>query len=313
VAVGGNLGTPALDLLNDTVELYVIEASSFQLERSDALNADVAVILNITPDHMDRYKGIQDYHQAKHRIFRGCRLAIFNRDDVLTRPLLAKQVEQLNFGLSQPDIGQFGTSIIAGEQWLTFGSEKLIKANDLNLVGKHHSENALAALAVSKALHLNQDKALSVIKQFSGLPHRCQEVLNSNNVRWINDSKGTNVGAAIAAINGLAHKKNIIWLAGGEGKGADFSALLPVVKAKVKHSILMGKSAQNIADVLVDLPVTIVSSMQEAIILANTLAQENDLVLLSPACASFDWYKNYEHRGNDFTNEVKTQIAEATL
>ncbi|MDP5054235.1 MAG: UDP-N-acetylmuramoyl-L-alanine--D-glutamate ligase, partial [Congregibacter sp.] len=202
-AVGGNLGTPALDLLADDVEFYVLELSSFQLERAGALNLEVAVVLNLTADHLDRHGSMQRYHQAKHRIFNGCRTVVFNVDDPLTIPPLAAGRRQISWRMAEPDLKGFGLREIDGELMIVEGFEPLMKAADLALPGRHNLANALAALALGAAIDLPRDAMLTVLRSFSGLAHRCELVLEQDGVRWINDSKATNVGAALAAIEGL--------------------------------------------------------------------------------------------------------------
>ena len=204
VAVGGNIGIPALDLLaGDEPDVYVLELSSFQLERAGVLSLDVATVLNVSADHMDRYPNLLAYHQAKHQIFRGCKKVVVNRADPLSRPLVAEDVEEITFGLGQPDFNGFGLLVEADKEYLAYQFEKLMPVSELKIVGKHNVENALSALALGKSIGLPVDSMLDALKAFRGLEHRCQFVADWQGVRYYNDSKGTNVGASIAAIEGL--------------------------------------------------------------------------------------------------------------
>ncbi len=223
VGVGGNLGTAALDLLSPDCDLYVLELSSFQLERAGELKLAVATVLNVSADHLDRHGDMPTYHRAKHRIFRGCLSAVVNAGDTLTRPLVDSQVELVSWRLGEPDLNGFGLRILDGETFLCHGFDPLINATELALVGRHNLANALAALAIASLAGLDQSAALQVLREFPGLPHRCQLVADLAGVRYINDSKGTNIGATQAAIEGFGGKNNILLLAGGQGKGADFS------------------------------------------------------------------------------------------
>src|SRR5690606_9147298 len=192
----GALGTPALDLLAAGRELYVVELSSFQLELVEHLGAEVATVLNLSPDHMDRYPDLQRYHAAKHRIFRGARQVVVNRDDALSAPLVAPAVKQWTFGLGKPDFKGFGVAAVDGEPWLVFEGELLLPAAELAIKGRHNLANALAALALGHAAGLPMASMLAALRAFRGLPHRCEWVADRGGVTWINDSKATNVGAA---------------------------------------------------------------------------------------------------------------------
>lgn len=306
-AVGGNIGVPALDLLEgEEPDLYVLELSSFQLERAGMLNVDVATVLNISADHMDRYPNLIAYHQAKHQIFRGCKKVVVNRADPLSRPLVAEDVEELNFGLDQPDFKGFGLLVEAGEEYLAYQFEKLMPVSELKIVGRHNIENALAALALGKAVGLSIAPMLDALRAFRGLEHRCQLVDEWQGVRYYNDSKGTNVGASIAAIEGLVGGgRKVVLIAGGVAKGADFSPLLPVIKAHVRGVVVIGEAAEQLTQLCSE-DVTVVSamSMDSAVKSASLISEQGDAVLLSPACASFDMFKNYQHRGESFVNAV---------
>ena len=308
VAVGGNLGTPALDLLGDDIELYVMELSSFQLETTNHLGAEVATVLNVSEDHMDRYSGLPAYHLAKHRIFRGAKQVVVNRQDALTRPLMSEGQPCWTFGLSTPDFKAFGVREENGEKYLAFEFQNLMPVRELKVRGAHNQANALAALALGHAVGLPFDAMLSSLRNFTGLEHRCQWVRELDGVSYYNDSKATNVGAALAAIEGLGMDMDgkLILIAGGDGKGADFSGLHDSVAKYCRAVVLMGRDAGLIADALGDaVPQVRVASLDEAIAQSRALAQPGDAVLLSPACASFDMFKNYEERGQLFARAVE--------
>tara|TARA_Y100001949_G_scaffold176600_1_gene190730 strand:+ start:7674 stop:9017 length:1344 start_codon:yes stop_codon:yes gene_type:complete len=307
VAVGGNLGTPALDLLNDDVELYVLELSSFQLEITDQLNAEVATCLNISEDHMDRYDGLPAYHQAKHRIFRGARQVVVNRDDRLSRPLVADDLPTWSFGLGKPDFKGFGLFEESGEKYLAFQFDALMPANQLKMRGAHNHSNALAALALGHAVGLPFEPMLATLRNFAGLAHRCQWVAERKGVTYYDDSKATNVGAALAAIDGLGSDitGELVLIAGGDGKGADFSALHSPVSHQCRAVVLLGRDAEQLAAALEGAaPIHRVPTLQDAVQLAAKLAQPGDAVLLSPACASLDMFENFEDRGRQFAAAV---------
>lgn len=308
VAVGGNLGTPALDLLADDVELYVVELSSFQLETTDRLNAEVATCLNVSEDHMDRYADLPAYHLAKHRIFRGARQLVINRDDPLSRPLVADQLPCWTFGLGKPDFRGFGLTEESGEKWLAFQFEKLMPARELKIRGAHNQANALAALALGHAVGLPFDAMLATLKTFAGLPHRCQWVRERRGVHYYDDSKATNVGAALAAIEGLGADiaGKLVLIAGGDGKGADFSSLREPVARHCRAVVLLGRDADLIAEALGEAVRQVrVATLDEAVQRCAELAEPGDAVLLSPACASLDMFRNFEERGRLFAAAVE--------
>ncbi|MGX1123601.1 UDP-N-acetylmuramoyl-L-alanine--D-glutamate ligase [Pseudomonas defluvii] len=308
VAVGGNLGTPALDLLSDDVELYVLELSSFQLETTDQLNAEVATVLNISEDHMDRYSGLPAYHLAKHRIFRGARQVVVNRQDALSRPLLTEGQTCWTFGLNAPDFRAFGLREENGEKYLAFEFQNLMPVRELKVRGAHNQSNALAALALGHAVGLPFDAMLSSLRSFTGLAHRCQWLRERDGVNWYDDSKATNVGAALAAIEGLGADIDgkLVLVAGGDGKGADFSALRAPVAAHCRAVVLLGRDAELLAQALGDsVPLIRVKTLDEAVQQCAALARPGDAVLLSPACASLDMFKNFEERGRLFAHAVE--------
>ncbi len=308
VAVGGNLGTPALDLLADDVELYVLELSSFQLETTEQLNAEVATCLNISEDHMDRYSGLPAYHQAKHRIFRGARQVVVNRDDRLSRPLVADDLPTWTFGLGKPDFKGFGLFEEKDEKYLAFQFDALMPVRELKMRGAHNQSNALAALALGHAVGLPFEPMLETLRQFVGLPHRCQWVGQRGDVSYYDDSKATNVGAALAAIEGLGADIDgkLVLIAGGDGKGADFSALRAPIARYCRAVVLLGRDAQRLADALADATTLVhVATLGEAVQRAAECAEAGDAVLLSPACASLDMFKNFEERGRLFAAAVE--------
>lgn len=307
VRVGGNLGTPALDLLDEKAALYVLELSSFQLESTFSLKAAAATILNITPDHMDRYANLQEYVFTKQRIYKYAQHLVVNRDDPLTFPPLAQDAQVTRFGLAEPDLKDFGLRIEDGHRFLAYGLRNLLEVSELKLRGLHNYANALAALALGRAVGIPETAMLDTLRTFSGLPHRCELVVRHQGVDFINDSKATNIGATEAALKGLAQDHpNIVLIAGGDGKGADFQPLAQVISRSVKAVTLIGKDAEKLAHICSPLvPVVICAGFAEAVRKAADFAGPGDTVLLSPACASLDMFRNYEDRGQQFRQLVE--------
>ncbi|HEX4045517.1 MAG TPA: UDP-N-acetylmuramoyl-L-alanine--D-glutamate ligase [Gammaproteobacteria bacterium] len=309
VQMGGNLGTPALDLLADSAaDLFVLELSSFQLETTTSLKPQAATVLNISPDHMDRYHTLADYQQAKLRVYQHAQLAVCNRDDSLTECPAGIAQAKYHFTLQVPRQREFGLSYQGSEAYLAHENQLLLAVRELPVVGKHYQANALAALAIGHGIGLPLDAMLAVLREFQGLPHRCQFVREWQDVRWYNDSKGTNVGATLAAIEGLGSEitGKVILIAGGLGKNADFNDLLPAFLQYTRHVVLIGEAANEIAMVINgQVPVSFANNMAEAVQLAAAAALPKDSVLLSPACASLDMFKNYEHRGDVFMAQVQ--------
>lgn len=304
--VGGNLGVPALDLLNPDAALYVLELSSFQLETTYTLAPMVATILNVTPDHMDRYATLDSYQAAKQRVYQHCQIAVCNRDDKLTD---IKHTAKIYFTLEEPRENEFGLRQDHGQYYLAFGKELLMPVRDLPVAGRHYQANALASLAIGHGFGLAFEPMLEVLRRFPGLPHRCQLVRQRRGVKWYNDSKGTNVGATQAAIEGLGEHQDgkLILIAGGIGKHADFKPLVGVMEKYARHVVLIGESAQELADLIGNrIPISFAASMEEAVRRCDAVAQSGDSVLLSPACASFDMFKNFEHRGQVFSEIVES-------
>jgi UDP-N-acetylmuramoylalanine--D-glutamate ligase len=307
VAVGGNIGVPALDILADDRDIYVLELSSFQLETTQALNATSVVLLNLSEDHMDRYDSKMAYLQAKQRIFFGAQNVIVNDDEPLSAPLVNNKMRISHFGLHAQDINKFSVLESEGERYLCKGFQPLLKISEIKIHGEHNISNCLAALALGDSIGLPMQAMLDAIRNFTGLAHRCQWVRCLDNVNYVNDSKGTNPGAVVTALQGLGKhiQGRIVLIAGGESKGADLSSLVEPVKRFVKALVLIGRDAGKFESLLnTCVPVTHASTMAEAVRSCRTLAEGGDLVLLSPACASFDMFRNYEHRGDVFTEEV---------
>ncbi|MCU4417280.1 UDP-N-acetylmuramoyl-L-alanine--D-glutamate ligase [Acinetobacter bereziniae] len=311
VAVGGNLGRPALDLTRDDPDVYILELSSFQLETTTNLNAEVAVVLNMSEDHLDRHGDMAGYHAAKHRIFQGVKKVVFNRDDSLTRPLVPDVTPMQSFGLNAPDLRQYG--ILRednGTIWLARGRERLLKSSEMYIQGTHNVANALACLALGEAIGLPIDKMLETLKTFKGLEHRCEFVKEVAGVRYYNDSKGTNIGATLAALDGLgaaieAQGGKVAIILGGQGKGQDFTALRQSLEKYAKLAVLIGEDRPVIEKAIQGTTELLhAETLQEAVALCQQHTQAQDVVLLSPACASFDMFTGYPQRGHRFVEYV---------
>ena len=305
--VGGNLGVPALDLLDDAAQLYVLELSSFQLESINKLTAKAATVLNVTADHMDRYASLNDYKSAKQKVYADTSLVVFNRDDSLTQ-LFAGSTASISFGLDEPGLNDYGLRIDGdGVVYLARGLRTLMPMDELKIRGRHNVQNALAALALAEAVDIPEQAALDALREFAGIEHRCQFVGECNGVEYFNDSKATNVGATQAAITGLgANGKKIVLVAGGDGEGADFSPLAPLFEQHLRALIAIGRDGDKLAKLSFDkMETRSCGTLAEAVIAAKDLAQSGDIVLLSPACASFDMFENYEDRGRQFVEQVE--------
>lgn len=305
---GGNLGTPALDLLGQNADLYVLELSSFQLETTWSLGAQVACILNVSEDHLDRYATLMDYIAAKQRIYDGCEVAVWNHDDENTRPQ-RPVARQFSFGVHAD--ADYRLDVARG---LLLARDKVVlDTRELKIRGHHNALNVLAALAMAEALELDRSAALDAARAFTGLPHRCTLVAEHRGVQWFNDSKGTNVGATLAALAGIgpAIEGKVVLLAGGQGKGQSFVPLAQPAERYVRAVILIGEDAQKVADGLgTATPCHFAADMADAVRRASLLAEAGDAVLLSPACASFDMFKGYADRGDSFIQCVK-EVAHA--
>jgi len=305
VLAGGNLGEPALDLLvEDKPDIYVLELSSFQLQRTETLPAEVAVLLNVAPDHLDWHADEDEYRQSKYRVFREARAAVVNRDDDEAAEK-AKGIDKvITFGPDEPAEGQYGIRRDDDEFYLARGDTLLIATTDMAMVGLHNQANALAALAAGELLGLEMPAMLQVIGEFPGLPHRMQFVARKAAVDYINDSKATNVAAAVASIESV--DGNLVLVAGGDGKGGDFTELAAALEGKLRAAVLVGQDAEAIADALdTVMPVYFAQDMDDAVCQAAAYAESDDTVLLAPACASFDQYDNYGARGDAFHDAVE--------
>ena len=316
--VAGNIGPAALDALMQcedmqrVPEVWVLELSSFQLETTRTLNPVAATVLNLSEDHLDRYEGMAGYVRAKSRIFRGEGIQVLNRDDSGSMAMALAGRKQVSFGLAAPARAEdFGLLRVDGDLWLAQGVTPLVAVNDLPLAGLHNAANVLAALALARTLGEPYAPLLAALGEFKGLPHRLEKVAEIDGVAYYDDSKGTNVGSTVAALNGFAeltaHGARVVLIAGGEGKGQDFAPLALPVSRHARCVVLIGRDAELMARALGDSGAALMHarSMEEAVALARTQAQRGDVVLLSPACASFDMFRNYPHRGEVFTACVK--------
>jgi len=308
ILIAGNIGLPVLDAVNEEYDVAVLELSSFQLELIPSLKADVAAILNVSEDHMDRYDSMAQYQQAKQRIYFGTHHAIYNRSDMLTQPLVASDVKVSSFGIGTPDLKQYGLIETSVGYMLACGLTELMHESELALPGKHNAENALAVLALADAIGNDRALTIEALKDFSGLPYRCQFINDVNHVRYFNDSKATNVGSTIAALNGIRSEgsKNIVLLLGGQSKGQDLQPLASVIDDTCKKVFVFGQDQDLFRTVVAEAEYT--QTMEEALELAILSVEEGDVVLLSPACASFDQFKNFEARGLAFNQWVEANL-----
>lgn len=315
--VAGNIGLPVLDALagveqGPVPDVYVLELSSFQLETTHSLDADVATVLNVTEDHMDRYAGMAEYAAAKARVFSGHGLQVLNRQDGWSAGMALSGRREVTFGLDVPlDHNDFGLREVGGETWLVQGGTGLIALSGLRIAGLHNAANALAALALCRGIGLDYAPLLQVLREFRGLPHRVEWVADIGGVGFYDDSKGTNVGATCAALAGL--QKPVVLIAGGDGKGQDFTPLCEPVSRHARAVVLIGRDGPQIAAALATagVPLLQAASLPEAVERARALASPGDAVLLSPACASFDMFRNYAHRAEVFVRAVQALEAAA--
>jgi len=308
VGVGGNLGQPVLELLDDQAALYILELSSFQLETLCSLRPKLAAVLNLSPDHLDRYRDLQHYADTKAGIYAQAAMGLYNRDDQLVMAMRGSAADECFFSSKAPQGDDFGLRDVGGESWLAQGEQLLIKSAELPLPGRHNQLNALAALAIGDALGMQTAVMLDALRRFRGLPHRTERVAVHGGVQWINDSKGTNPGAVVAALTGLKAdlgSGEIVLIAGGQAKGANLQPLLPVIQQTVRSVVLIGEDAARFQRLLQGVvPLLQADDMQQAVVAAAGQAQPGDLVLLSPACASFDMFDNFEQRGEVFKAAV---------
>jgi UDP-N-acetylmuramoylalanine--D-glutamate ligase len=314
VRVGGNLGEPALDLLTsaradiERTELYVLELSSFQLEATSSLDLKTAAVLNVSSDHLDRYGSIEDYAIAKSRIFARCDTAVINLDDPLVVAMPRAGQRTVGFSLRATIGADYAVAARDGEWWLTRRDTPLMPVSQMRIKGLHNAANALASLALGEALDLPMPAMLAELTVFPGLAHRSQWVADVDGVTYVNDSKGTNVGATIAAVNGMSGP--LIIIAGGDGKNQDFVPLAEAFRGKVRHAVLIGRDADAVERALNGISTTEhAASLEDAVKAAARAATPGDTVLLSPACASLDMFCDYTHRGAVFTRAVKELAA----
>ena len=302
--VGGNLGEPALELLDPAAELYVLELSSYQIDTTESLQLIAATVLNITPDHLDRYGTLERYAAAKSRIFRRCATAVLNADDPRVLAMSGQAANELRFSLNADRDAHYTLRSRAGEPWLARREEWLLPLAAMQLTGRHNAANALAALALGEALGLSRDTMLAELREFAGLAHRMTLVAEIGGVRYIDDSKGTNLGATEAALDGLDGP--LLLIAGGEGKGQDFRSLASSVRGKVRHTLLIGRDARQLGAALHGVcRIDYCDTLEAAVSAAAALARTGDTVLLSPACASLDMFRDYAHRGEVFAAAVQ--------
>ncbi|MDP1659501.1 MAG: UDP-N-acetylmuramoyl-L-alanine--D-glutamate ligase [Methylotenera sp.] len=313
--VAGNIGLPVLDALGmETPDVYVLELSSFQLETTSSLQVDAATMLNLSEDHMDRYESLQDYAIAKARIFYNATLQVLNRDDAWSMLMARPKLAQVTFGLTSnisSDDGEYGLKQVDGDTWLCEGEKELINLQDLKIVGLHNAANALAAVALCRGIGVDYAHIIQTLYNYKGLPHRVEWVANIDDVDYYDDSKGTNVGATCAALSGIyknGRPQKIVLIAGGDGKGQDFSPLKESVADNARAVVLIGRDAPLIEAELLETGVPLYQAidLSEAVNIAKKLAQSGDAVLLSPACASFDMFKNYVHRAEVFVSAVNS-------
>ncbi|MGI9202738.1 MAG: UDP-N-acetylmuramoyl-L-alanine--D-glutamate ligase [Woeseiaceae bacterium] len=302
---GANLGVPALDLLpREKPDFYLLELSSFQLHRTRNLPARVAVLLNISPDHLDWHASEDEYRAAKYRVFAQAESAVFNRADDAAAERIPRNVRTVSFGLDRPRPDQFGLLEDGGVLFLARGEQLLLATADVAMVGTHNLANALAALATGELMGLDMSAMLQVLNEFPGLPHRMQSVAKIDGVHYINDSKATNVGAAIASVESI--DGSVILIAGGQGKGGDFDMLATSTGSQLRSVVLLGEDAALLQAAFVDLvQISLAEDMRSAVDRAAAIAQPGDTVLFAPACASFDMYQNYQARGDDFCAKVE--------
>ncbi|WP_315309552.1 UDP-N-acetylmuramoyl-L-alanine--D-glutamate ligase [Pantoea vagans] len=302
VGVGGNIGLPALSLLQSPAQLYVLELSSFQLETTQSLKAAAATVLNVTEDHMDRYPlGMQQYRAAKLRVYENAQICIVNADDALTMPVRGADKRCVSFGV---DFGDYHLNKQQGSIWLRVKGEKVLNTAEMKMVGQHNYTNALAALALADAVGLPRASSLAALTHFNGLAHRFQLVHEHQGVRWINDSKATNVGSTEAALNGLQVEGTLWLLMGGDGKSADFTPLIPWLQGDNVRLYCFGRDGDALAALRPDIAVR-TETMRQAMEQIAPQVNTGDMVLLSPACASLDQFRNFEQRGEQFAQLAK--------
>ena len=302
--VGGNLGEPALELLDPGAELYVLELSSYQLDTTESLTLAAAAVLNVSADHLDRYGSLAAYAASKARIFRHCGTAVVNADDPLVLAMAVAATRRLRFSLDAASGADYTLQTHGGREWLARGAERWLALDELKLAGRHNAANALAALALGEALELPRAAMLAALREFPGLPHRTAWVADVAGVRYVDDSKGTNVGATLAAIGGF--NGPLLLIAGGLGKGQDFAPLAGAIRGKVRHALLIGQDAPALGAALAgSCAIDYCATLEAAVAMAAGYARKGDTVLLSPACASQDMFHDYAQRGAAFAAAVR--------
>nr|WP_285817593.1 UDP-N-acetylmuramoyl-L-alanine--D-glutamate ligase [Echinimonas agarilytica] len=294
----GNIGRPVMDVIDSDDDVLVMELSSFQLETTSSLRASVACFLNVSPDHLDRYDSFEHYATTKAEIYANAQVSVWNRADALTQPSTLERTT--SFGLTQPEPEQWGLLEQQGELWLAKGQTQILACIHMPMLGAHNRANALAALACVDGVQANIEKCVAALVEFNGLPHRCQTVLQHDGITWVNDSKATNEGATLAALNGLSgsYDGRLILLAGGDSKGADFCSMRSALNEQVDELICFGKDAIKLANKRQN--ARLVGNLEEAVDIASSIGKKGDLILLSPACASLDQFSNYMERGDRF-------------
>ncbi len=302
-----NIGEPVLNLIDDkSIDVYVLELSSFQLETCSSIRPHAAVVLNISDDHLDRYASFDEYAAIKQSIYSNAELKIIPRDENQDESFTASG-EKISFGQDAPSENNYGIQQDGVTRWLVRGEQKLIKASEIPLMGVVGELNVLAALALTDSFVQDQAKALEAIRMFKGLPHRCELVLDCNDVQWIDDSKGTNVGATASAITGL--DRPIVLILGGVHKGGSLDVLIEAVRDRVDLVIAFGRDKQIFIDALKDIVEVIQqNSLTASVEYAYQKAKPGEAVLFSPACASFDMFSNYIERGLAFQSAIKQCI-----
>ncbi|WP_040975571.1 UDP-N-acetylmuramoyl-L-alanine--D-glutamate ligase [Necropsobacter massiliensis] len=301
VGMGGNIGIPALSLLDKNCDLYVLELSSFQLETTYSLHAAAATVLNVTEDHMNRYADLQAYRRAKLKIYQHCQTAVVNGEDPLTREDAAQSVQtQVSFAEQDAD---YWLKSENEKQYLMAGHTMILPCDEVGLSGRHNQMNALAAVALAQAVRIDLNAIRTALRTFGGLDHRFQLAHFAHGVRWINDSKATNVGSTVAALTGLQVGGNLYMLLGGDGKGADFSALAPLLNQPHIYCYCFGRDGAQLA--ALSAHSRLFDTMAQAIESLRPTLQAGDMVLLSPACASLDQFASFEQRGEEFTRLAK--------
>jgi UDP-N-acetylmuramoylalanine--D-glutamate ligase len=301
---GGNLGPPALDLLRDDADAYVLEISSFQMETTDSLAPLAATVLNVSADHLDRHGTLEHYAELKEKLLKAAERAVVNADDPLVAAMGARHARVVPFSVRRELAHGYSLVTDKNTRWLARDGKPLLPAAELTLRGVHNEANALAALALTEEFTTDLNAALEALRTFKGLPHRCQHVVERKGVTYVDDSKGTNVGATLAAVNGLTGP--LVLIAGGLGKGQDFAPLAAGARGKVRAAVLIGAAAAELERVLAPVCATVrAASMAEAVERAAALAQRGDTVLLSPACASQDMFRDYRERGEEFARAAQ--------